>query len=147
MTSSPETPYEAFGQKLTALRKAAGMSRQQLGDLCGIAQSTVVNYERGLRVPYADTAVRMARAFGLSVEELLSTEEDAVTPSVRGAERLRFHLSEAGSALSGGELSEDQLEEYVLEIQKMAMAAQQRLREMHAGKQRPAGGPSGGDRP
>ena len=28
-----------------------------------------------------------------------------------------------------------------------APAAQQRLREMHAGKQRPAGGPSGGDRP
>ena len=38
------------------------------------------------------------------------------------------------SALAGGELSEDQMQEYALEMTKVAMLAQQRLREIHTSR-------------
>ncbi|MBQ4396705.1 MAG: helix-turn-helix transcriptional regulator [Clostridia bacterium] len=46
MSEEKNIPYAAFGERLTALRKQNKMSRQQLGDLCGVAPSTIVNYER-----------------------------------------------------------------------------------------------------
>ena len=51
----------------------------------------------------------------------------------KGAERLSAVLAEAGH-LAGGDLSEDQLIEYTMELNKMAMQAQQRLREIHTNK-------------
>ena len=67
MSEGKNSPYAEFGERLISLRKQNKMSRQQLGDLCGVAPSTIVNYERGTRIPYADTAVKMAQVFGMTV--------------------------------------------------------------------------------
>ena len=77
MTADKNAPYAEFGERLIRLRKEAGMTRQQLGVVCGVAPSTIINYERGTRIPYADTALKMAQTFELSVEELLGAENPA----------------------------------------------------------------------
>ena len=74
MEDGKDIPYAAFGERLMALRKGADLTRQQLGELCGVAPSTIVNYERGTRIPYADTAVKMAQVFHMTVEGLLGME-------------------------------------------------------------------------
>lgn len=145
--TNKDVPYADFGDRLTQLRTEAGMTRQQLGEICGVAPSTMVNYERGLRIPYADTAVKMAQAFSLTVEELLGMENPQLemakaqaldsmraTNGVTGATRLERALTTVGSVLAGGELSQEQAEEYIFEMQKMAFQAQQRLREIHTNK-------------
>ena len=146
MSTDSRIPYAEFGQKLLELRKTAKMTRQQLGDQCGVAASTIVNYERGLRIPYADTAVKMAQIFGLTVEELLDMDNPELemaqaealdaTQGIngkKGANRLQLLYAEA-EHLAGGNLSDQQLLEFSMEMQKMAMKAQQRLNERYTAK-------------
>ncbi len=146
MEDGKDIPYAAFGERLMALRKEADLTRQQLGELCGVAPSTIVNYERGTRIPYADTAVKMAQVFHMTVEGLLGMEnpelamanEEAMDKmralnGKRGADRLKQVYQEAAS-LAGGDLTEEQLLEFSMEMSKMAMLAQQRLREMHTNR-------------
>ena len=146
MAANKEVPYAEFGERLMELRKKANMTRQELGEICGVAPSTIVNYERGTRIPYADTAVKMAQHFGLSVPELLGMENPDLAMAQaealdqmrgvngkKGADRLRAVLAEAGH-LTGGDLTEDQLVEYSMELTKLAMDAQQRLREIYSNK-------------
>lgn len=145
-TTSKDVPYAAFGARLMELRKNANMTRAEFGEICGVAPSTIVNYERGTRIPYADTAVKMADYFHISVHELLGVENPEIVMAQaealdqmqsingkKGADRLSAVLAEAGH-LAGGDLSEEQLIEYTMELNKMAMQAQQRLREIHTNK-------------
>ena len=146
MAANKEVPYAEFGEKLMGLRKKAGMTRLELGEVCGVAPSTIVNYERGTRIPYADTAVRMADYFHITVHELLGVENPELAMAQaealdqmrslngkKGADRLNAVLTEAGH-LAGGDLSEEQLIEYTMELNKLALQAQQRLREIHTNK-------------
>jgi len=146
MAANKEVPYAEFGNKLMELRKKAGMTRAELGEICGVAPSTIVNYERGTRIPYADTAVKMADHFHITMHELLGVEnpelamaqEEAMDQmrsinGKKGADRLKRVYSEAAS-LAGGDLSDDQLLEFSMEMQKMALLAQQRLTERYTNK-------------
>lgn len=146
MSTDNRIPYAEFGQKLLELRKTAKMTRQQLGEQCGVAPSTIINYERGLRIPYADTAVKMAQIFGLTVEELLDMDNPELEMAQaeamdtmrsitgkKGADRLQ-HLYAEAEHLAGGNLSDEQLLEFSMEMQKMAMKAQQRLTERFTAK-------------
>lgn len=146
MAANKEVPYAEFGERLMELRKKANMTRQELGDIGGVAPSTIVNYERGTRIPYADTAVKIAQHFGLSVPELLGMQDPSLAMAQaeamdqmlsvngrKGADRLKAVLAEAGH-LAGGDLTEDQLVEYSMELTKLTMEAQQRLREIYSNK-------------
>lgn len=141
-----ETPYPEFGAKLTELRKNAGISRQELGDICGVAQSTIVNYEQGKRIPYADTAVKMADYFHISIHDLLCVENPDLAMAhaqsldmarglsgKKGVDRMKAVLEDARH-LAGGDLSDDQLLEFSLEMTKMAQLAQQKLTERYTNR-------------
>ena len=147
MATNKEAPYADFGKRLTELRKNAHMSRQELASACDVAGSTIVNYEHGTRIPYADTAVRMAQLFNLTVEELLGMAhpENAMANAramdqmrgingKKGAERLHEMYAETTAQLAGGELEDEQLMELTLEMQKMAMIAQQHLNERYTNR-------------
>ena len=137
MTEEKNVPYAEFGKKLTALRKKNQFSRQQLGDLCGVAASTIVNYERGTRIPYADTALRMAQIFGMTVEELLSLEnpelEMGKAKAVDDMGRLYGKRSAdcTNALLAGGTLSvEDQLD-FISVMRKVLVDAEFRAKQRH----------------
>lgn len=146
MADKNSIPYAEFGERLTNLRKNAGITRAELGKVCGVAQSTISNYERGLRIPYADTAVKMADYFHISVHDLLGVEDpELAMAQAEGLDRMRSINGKKGEDrlqavynetqnLAGGDLTEDQLLEFSMEMNKAAMLAQQRLREMHTNK-------------
>lgn len=56
---------------ITAARKAAGMSQQQLADALGIAQQHVSRWERGERTPRIATLKRIAAVLGCSPRDLI----------------------------------------------------------------------------
>ena len=142
MSENNNVPYEEFGKRLAGLRKEAGMTRQRLSELCGIAPSTIVNYEHGTRIPYADTAVRMAQTFGLSVEELLGMEnpetemEKAKTVDdmgrifgKRAADSAQEYLDGTQALLAGGALSPEYQQDFIDIMRNVLFEAEIRAKE------------------
>lgn len=141
MTTDKNIPYAEFGERLIELRKRNGMTRQQLGDICGVAPSTIVNYEKGIRIPYADTALKMAQTFGMTVEELLGVENPETEMEKaraidemgrlfgkRSADSAQAYLDGTNALLAGGTLSaEDQLD-FISVMRKVLVDAEIRAK-------------------
>ena len=56
------------------LRIASGLSQKELGEILGVAESTICCYETNRREPDIQTLIRLARYFEVSVDELLGVE-------------------------------------------------------------------------
>ena len=87
-------PTETFGQRVARLRVAAGLTQEQLATKAELPAGSLRNYEYDHRRPRADAAVRLARALGVTAEELLvlpsskparAKAQDA--PGLRGLKR------------------------------------------------------------
>lgn len=142
-----DAPYAEFGKRLRALREAAGLSRDQLAVRCGLVGRTLINYETGMRIPYADTAAKLAAVFGISVEDLIGMDEP--TPAAlkteavenlrqiygkKGADQASVLLDGASSLLAGGTLTKDQQEDFILEMQKLFIIATERAKAKYTPK-------------
>lgn len=64
-----------LGERIAALRKAAGMSQAQLAGRLRISASAVGMYEQGRREPSAQLLVAIGREFGVTVDYLLTGAE------------------------------------------------------------------------
>ena len=62
----------AFGARLAALRKHAGLSQSEFADKVGITRAMVDYYERRATNPSADFIIKAASVLGVSTDELLS---------------------------------------------------------------------------
>jgi len=62
---------ETLGQRLARLRTVAKWTQEELGAKAGVATGSIRNWEQDHRRPRADAALRLARALGVTVEELL----------------------------------------------------------------------------
>ena len=62
--------------KVTELRMKLGLTQQQLADLVHVSSRTIISIEKGQYSPSLMLAYRMARAFGVTVEELCCLEEN-----------------------------------------------------------------------
>ena len=136
-----DAPYASFARRLRRLRREHKLSREEFARECGIAARTVINYENGTRIPVADKAIKMARLFGLTVEELLGIdfpeEEKQKAESLaeirqmygRTGERQAEALLEGTSSLfAGGELTAEQRTDFILEMQKLFIVATEEAR-------------------
>ena len=63
-----------LGARIAALRRDAGWNQAELARRLQISPSAVGMYEQGRREPSADMLLAIARAFGVSVDYLLSGE-------------------------------------------------------------------------
>ena len=59
-----------FSETLAAAREAAGLSRAQLAERCGLHQSEIALMERGGREPRLGTLIKLAAALDISPGEL-----------------------------------------------------------------------------
>ncbi len=62
---------ETFGNNLKAARKALNMNQQALGQAIGVGQTTIANYEKGLRFPTGELLKRIAEILNVSLDELM----------------------------------------------------------------------------
>lgn len=70
-----KTPPPAYGCHLANLRKAAGLSQQELADKIGTRQSTVASWERSANPPRGEFLPKLAKILGVSADVLLQMEE------------------------------------------------------------------------
>ena len=62
--------------KVKELRAKLGLTQQQLADLVHVSSRTIISIEKGQYSPSLLLAYRMARVFGVTVEELCCLEEN-----------------------------------------------------------------------
>lgn len=140
-------PYADFAKRLTELRKDAGLTRAQLAEKIGISGRTIINYENGTRIPFADTALKMAQVFGITVEELLGAHSSPAEQKKASAmdsihamygkkasDQLDDLIGNANSLLAGGTLTEEQNMDFILEMQKLLILATERAKEVYTPK-------------
>ena len=61
---------ETMGQRLQSVRQDKGMSQPELAKAAGVPVGTLRNWEQDRRAPRLDTAKKVARALGVSVDAL-----------------------------------------------------------------------------
>jgi transcriptional regulator with XRE-family HTH domain len=59
-----------FGERVSALRKAAGLTQETFADRCGYARSYISGVERGKRNPSLDAIENLAIALRVPVRDL-----------------------------------------------------------------------------
>lgn len=60
-----ETDNESLGARLARLRKAKGLSQEQLRKLAGVGQSTIASIENGSRTKVPGSLIDIAHALGV----------------------------------------------------------------------------------
>ena len=60
-----------FGERLKVLREAAGWSQPALAEKSGVPVGTIRDYEQGRREPLLETAAKLARCLGHSLDSFL----------------------------------------------------------------------------
>lgn len=63
-----------LNENLRSLRKAKGISQQELATRLNVVRQTISKWEKGLSVPDADMLIRIAEIFEVSVSELLGAK-------------------------------------------------------------------------
>jgi putative transcriptional regulator len=67
---------ERFGEKLRVLREKHGLSYRQLAAELEVSHSHLVRIEGGSKQPALDLAIRIARYFKVSLDDLLLDERN-----------------------------------------------------------------------
>jgi transcriptional regulator with XRE-family HTH domain len=70
---------ETFGQRLARLRKAAGLSQEQLAKHLGTTQTLISEYEHDNRRVHAERISKIAHLLNVSVDELLGHKPSKAT--------------------------------------------------------------------
>lgn len=63
------------------LRKEKGVTLKQLGEVIGVAESTMSLYETGKRTPDFETLLKISEYFGVTVDYLLGNKIQEKTPT------------------------------------------------------------------
>ena len=63
-----------FAQRLHGLRRSKGWSQPEVGKLIGTSGAIIGRYERGEMTPSIEVAKKLAEAFGVTVDYLVSPE-------------------------------------------------------------------------
>ena len=61
--------------KLRALREQRGLTHKEAAELTEVSTWTLRDLESGKREPYMPTVTKLARAYGVPLEELVGEEE------------------------------------------------------------------------
>ncbi len=70
-----------FKEKLKQLRKAAGMSQEDLAGKLNVSRQAVSRWETGETLPDADMLVQLSNLFEVSIDSLLKSEDDIIKKS------------------------------------------------------------------
>jgi transcriptional regulator with XRE-family HTH domain len=94
-----------MSKRFKRLREAAGLSQAKLAKAAGVPLRTYQSWEYGLRTPLLDTAVRLAAALRVTVDELagvvpIGVGDQSPLPSDERLERARANLQ--GGRRKGG---------------------------------------------
>lgn len=61
----------SLGQNIKKAREEAGLTQEELGSMIGVTGVTIMRYEKGQREPKIEIVEKLARAMGISKQEIL----------------------------------------------------------------------------
>ena len=70
-----ETTAINFGKRLAKLRKASGLTQQQLGDKVGVSRRVIAYYEGETKYPPAHLIIPLSKALNVTTDELLGIKK------------------------------------------------------------------------
>ena len=68
-----------IADRLVKLRKKYGYSQEELADKLGLSRQAVSKWERAEASPDTDNLICLAKLYGVSLDELLATDDDVET--------------------------------------------------------------------
>jgi transcriptional regulator with XRE-family HTH domain len=74
----PSAEDAALAAALRSLRKRSGLSQEDAAHAAGLHRAQYGRYEQGANAPTFVAVVRIARALGASLEEVVSAYEDSL---------------------------------------------------------------------
>lgn len=83
---------KSFSEKIKKLRTEKGLSQDELGNLINVHGRHVWKYEKGKALPQAETLIKIADVFGVTVEYLLRDNFDkdsAATFAIKDQDLIR----------------------------------------------------------
>lgn len=114
-----------FGEKVKEKRKKLGLTQKALADQIGVTSRVISSYETDSSFPRTrDAYKKIADALGVNVNYLLSDDEAFILEAKenfgyrgkKGAEKL---LQEVTGLFAGGEMAEEDMDEFMLAIQEV----------------------------
>jgi transcriptional regulator with XRE-family HTH domain len=78
-----------FGEKIAKLKKQKKMSQIELAKVTGISRDAISKYERGDVIPSVEYAKRIADALGVSLDYLVSNDENEQTLDNEAVKRIK----------------------------------------------------------
>ncbi len=58
------------GEKIKSIRKLKKISQQELGNMLGVSQAMIAQYENGKRIPKIETLIKIAEALECEVSDI-----------------------------------------------------------------------------
>lgn len=83
---------ESLGERLSRLRKERGYTQAELAEKIGINRVLISDYERNRIRPHYEMIIHLAKAFGVTTDELLgvkSAKNNGSKPSLKILRRLK----------------------------------------------------------
>ena len=65
-----------IGEKIQQLRRAAGLSQEQLAEAVAVSRQAISKWETGQSLPEIDNIMRLCKAFAITSDELLSIKTE-----------------------------------------------------------------------
>lgn len=76
MSETTQERIMTIATNLKQIREAKKLTQREVWEAAGIGKSSLTAYEAGRSDPTGDTIVRLARALGVTTDELLLTEQE-----------------------------------------------------------------------
>ena len=73
-----------FQENLALLRRARGLSQQDLAEALEVSRQAVSRWEVGASTPSTENLLALSKLFGVSVDELIGAAEPGETPGQKG---------------------------------------------------------------
>ena len=81
-----------LSENILQLRKALGLSQEQLAEQVGVSRQSISKWETGQSAPELDKLVRLSQVFGVSTDELLGKEAQAAAETSRIQDYVQANL-------------------------------------------------------
>lgn len=86
-----------IANRLVNLRKANNLSQEALAEKLGISRQAVSKWERAEASPDTDNLILLSRLYGVSLDELLKTEDEIPAPEIQLPEEEGYSLTKTGT--------------------------------------------------
>ena len=107
-----------IANRLVELRKKSGLSQEELADKLGISRQSVSKRERAESSPDTDNLICLAKIYGVSLDELLSSDQEVEEIAKDKKEQLKEDLKAIEKHLKEKEEDDDKCKEYRPEWKK-----------------------------